>query len=79
MYDRSVYATILGLSQAWEVERVELREREQIVHVWGVGAGRDAACLPGVRPGRSHLRVADKLTLPPLHRTPASRRARQSR
>lgn len=34
MDDRSLYATILGLDVPWEVERVELRETEQVVHVW---------------------------------------------
>jgi transposase len=34
MDDRSLYATILGLDAPWEVERVELRETEQVVHVW---------------------------------------------
>ena len=34
MDDRSLYATILGLSAPWDVERVELREAEQVVHVW---------------------------------------------
>lgn len=34
MDDRSLYATILGLEPPWDVERVELRESEQAVHVW---------------------------------------------
>lgn len=34
MDDRSLYATILGLQAPWDVDRVELRETEQIVHVW---------------------------------------------
>ncbi|MDQ6633240.1 MAG: transposase [Gemmatimonadota bacterium] len=34
MDDRSLYATILGLEAPWEVERGELRETEQVVHVW---------------------------------------------
>ena len=34
MDDRSLYATILGLAAPWEVERVELTESEQVVHVW---------------------------------------------
>lgn len=34
MDDRSLYATILGLQAPWDVERVELREAEQVVHVW---------------------------------------------
>jgi len=34
MDDRSLYATILGLEKPWDVERVELREAEQAVHVW---------------------------------------------
>ncbi|MGH7751550.1 MAG: transposase family protein [Gemmatimonadales bacterium] len=29
-----MYATILGVSEPWHVERVELRERERAVHVW---------------------------------------------
>lgn len=34
MDDRSLYAAILGLDAPWEVGRVELRETEQVVHVW---------------------------------------------
>ena len=34
MDDRSLYATILGMEAPWGVERVELREVEQAVHVW---------------------------------------------
>ena len=34
MRDRELYATILGLSEPWEVERVELDTKEQAVHVW---------------------------------------------
>lgn len=34
MDDRSLYATILGLSQPWGVERVEVRSAERAVHVW---------------------------------------------
>lgn len=34
MDDRSLYATILGLAEPWDVERVELKEVEQAVHVW---------------------------------------------
>jgi transposase len=34
MDDRALYATILGLSEPWEVETVELKEAEQAVHVW---------------------------------------------
>jgi transposase len=34
MDERGLYATILGLSGPWTVERVELREREHAVHVW---------------------------------------------
>ncbi|MDE3076726.1 MAG: transposase family protein, partial [Chloroflexota bacterium] len=34
MDDRSLYATILGLVDPWEVERVELNETEHVVHVW---------------------------------------------
>jgi transposase len=33
MDDRALYATILGLSEPWEVEAVELSEAEQAVHV----------------------------------------------
>jgi transposase len=32
--DRALYQTILGLSEPWAVERVELREAEQAVHVF---------------------------------------------
>ena len=34
MEDRALYQTILGLSEPWAVERVELREAEQAVHVF---------------------------------------------
>ncbi len=34
MEDRTLYQTILGLSEPWAVERVELREAEQAVHVF---------------------------------------------
>src|SRR5882672_1213204 len=34
MDGRSLYATILGLEAAWEVERVELKTTERVVHVW---------------------------------------------
>ena len=34
MEDRTLYQTILGLSEPWAVERVELRETEQAVHVF---------------------------------------------
>ena len=34
MEDRTLYQTILGLSEPWAVERVELRELEQAVHVF---------------------------------------------
>jgi transposase len=34
MRDRELYATILGLSDPWEVERVELDQEQQVVHVW---------------------------------------------
>lgn len=34
MDERGLYATILGLTGPWEVERVELRESERAVHVW---------------------------------------------
>lgn len=36
MDDRALYATILGLPEPWEVERVELKEDEGAVHVWVV-------------------------------------------
>ena len=41
MDDRSLYATILGMQAPWDVERVELRDTEQAVHVW-VREQRDA-------------------------------------
>lgn len=41
MDERGLYATLLGLSGPWEVERVEVRERESAVHVW-VGETADA-------------------------------------
>ena len=34
MDDRGLYQTILGLTAPWTVERVELREAEQAVHVF---------------------------------------------
>lgn len=34
MDDRALYATILGLTEPWQVDRVELRESEQAVHLW---------------------------------------------
>lgn len=34
MDDRALYATILGLEQPWEVDRVDVRDREQVVEVW---------------------------------------------
>ena len=34
MRDRELYATILGLSDPWEVEHVELDQEQQVVHVW---------------------------------------------
>lgn len=42
MDERSLYATLLGLETPWDVERVELRETEQAVHVW-VRAAEGAA------------------------------------
>ncbi len=42
MDERGLYATLLGLSGPWEVQRVEVRERESAVHVW-VGESADAA------------------------------------
>ncbi|MDB4898652.1 MAG: hypothetical protein JWN53_460 [Gemmatimonadetes bacterium] len=38
MDDRSLYATILGLTAPWDVEHVELRETEQVVHLWVRGS-----------------------------------------
>lgn len=35
MDDRALYATILGLEKPWEVERVDVRDRDQVVDVWG--------------------------------------------
>jgi hypothetical protein len=29
--DRALYATILGMERPWEVERVEVRDRDQVV------------------------------------------------
>ena len=34
MDDRVLYATVLGLTEPWQVERVELRKNEQAVHLW---------------------------------------------
>ena len=34
MDDRTLYATILGISAPWDVTRVELDERAKVVHVW---------------------------------------------
>lgn len=57
MDDRSRYATILGMQAPWEVERVELRETEQAVHVWvheapgtGFGCPECAAASPTYDP-----------------------------
>jgi transposase len=32
--DRALYATILGVAEPWDVERVELRPEEKSVHIW---------------------------------------------
>jgi transposase len=32
--DRALYATILGLTEPWDVDRVELRPEEKAVHIW---------------------------------------------
>lgn len=43
--DRAPYATILGLSDPWDVERVELRSDENAVHIWvGERAGTRFTC-----------------------------------
>jgi transposase len=43
--DRTLYQTILGLSEPWVVERVELREAEQAVHVFvEAAAGTGFTC-----------------------------------
>lgn len=34
MRDRELYATILGVKEPWEVERVEVDAKEEAVHVW---------------------------------------------
>ncbi|MHB0949977.1 MAG: hypothetical protein ACYC3Q_15355 [Gemmatimonadaceae bacterium] len=34
MDDRELYQAILGLSEPWTVERVELTEADQAVEVW---------------------------------------------
>lgn len=34
MDDRGLYATLLGLSEPWAVERVEVRAQDHAVHVW---------------------------------------------
>ncbi len=45
MRDRELYATILGLSEPWEVERVELDAKQQAVHVWlERNGGAEAEC-----------------------------------
>lgn len=45
MDDRALYATILGLSDPWDVERVELRPEEKAVHIWvGERAGTRFVC-----------------------------------
>lgn len=46
MEDRALYQTILGLSEPWAVERVELREAEQAVHVFVEAAGGTAFTCP---------------------------------
>ena len=55
MDDRSLYATILGMEAPWGVERVELREVEQAVHVGARALGRHVR-LSGVRRPQPHLR-----------------------
>lgn len=66
MDDRSRYATILGMQAPWEVERVELRETEQAVHVWvheapgtGFGCPECAAASPTYDPGERVWRHVD--------------------
>lgn len=45
MDDRALYATILGLTEPWDVERVELRPEEKAVHIWvSEQAGTRFAC-----------------------------------
>lgn len=45
MDDRALYATILGLSDPWDVVRVELRAEEKAVHIWvGERAGTRFGC-----------------------------------
>lgn len=34
MDDWSPYVAILGVDAPWDVDRVELRESEQVVHAW---------------------------------------------
>lgn len=34
MDDRALYATILGVQEPWQVERVDLRATEKAVHIW---------------------------------------------
>ncbi len=49
MRDRELYATILGLSEPWEVERVELDAKQQAVHVWLARKERAEAECPECR------------------------------
>lgn len=46
MEDRALYQTILNLSEPWTVERVELREAEQAVHVFVAAAAGTAFTCP---------------------------------
>ena len=58
MDDRSLYATILGMQAPWDVERVELREAEQAVHVWvREAAGTSFGCPECTAPSPTYDHV----------------------
>jgi hypothetical protein len=67
MDDRSLYATILGLSAPWDVERVELRETEHVVHVWVTAqVGTRFVCPECGEPGPICVRM--RASIPKLRR-----------
>lgn len=46
MRDRELYATILGITDPWGVERVEIEAKDQVVHVWLRRSKEGAAVCP---------------------------------
>jgi hypothetical protein len=62
MDDRSLYATILGMQAPWDVERVELREAEQAVHVWvREAAGTSFGCPECTAPSPTYDHVEPRV------------------